>query len=85
MSRRPRLSRRTFLQRAAAAGSAIAVPSFVPARVLGREGAPGANEEILIGFIGTGGRARQLRSSPPGPRRHCPSRFQPRPASPNLH
>jgi predicted dehydrogenase len=65
MSRRPRLSRRTFLQRAAAAGSAIAVPSFVPARVLGREGAPGANEEILIGFIGTGGRARQLMDQVP--------------------
>jgi predicted dehydrogenase len=33
---------------------------FVPARVLGLQNSPGANEQILIGVIGVGGRARQL-------------------------
>ena len=51
------------------AGIAVGAPSFVPARVLGREGAPGANEEILIGFIGCGNRARQLMSQVPPPGR----------------
>jgi predicted dehydrogenase len=59
------LSRRKFLKRASAASSALALPMFVPARVLGREGALGANEEVLIGFIGTGGRARQLMDQVP--------------------
>jgi predicted dehydrogenase len=53
-------TRRDFLKRAAAASTALAAPAFVPARVLGREGGPGANEQILIGVIGTGNRARQL-------------------------
>lgn len=60
MSKPPRVSRRKFIKHAAAASSALALPMYVPARVLGREDASGANEEILIGFIGTGGRARQL-------------------------
>ncbi len=58
--RKTRVSRRKFIEQAAAASSAIALPAFVPARVFGREGSPGANEQVLIGFIGTGGRARQL-------------------------
>ena len=45
---------------AAAAGTAIAAPLFVPARVLGRENTPPPSEQILIGVIGVGGRARQL-------------------------
>src|SRR5688572_2126030 len=53
-------SRREFLRRAAAASTAFAAPMFVPARVLGLENAPGANEQITIGVIGVGGRARQL-------------------------
>jgi predicted dehydrogenase len=65
-----RHSRRTFLQRSATAAGAIATaPIFVPARVLGREGAPGANEEILVGFIGCGNRARQLMEQLPPPGR----------------
>lgn len=60
-----RLSRRKFLQRSAAASTAIALPMYVPARVLGREGAPGANEIVQIGFIGAGGRARQLMDQVP--------------------
>ena len=53
-------SRREFLRHAAAASTAFASPMFVPARVLGLENGPGANEQITIGVIGVGGRARQL-------------------------
>jgi predicted dehydrogenase len=60
MTDRTNSSRRQFLKRAAAAGSAFAAPMFVPARVLGLENAPGANEQITIGVIGVGFRARQL-------------------------
>lgn len=70
MPRDSRPSRRTIVKGAAAAASAaIAAPMFVPARVLGREGAPGANEEILIGFIGCGNRAKQLMDQVPPPGR----------------
>ena len=55
---KPSVSRRKFIHRAAAASTAIALPAFVPATVLGRDGSSGANEQVLIGFIGTGGRAR---------------------------
>ena len=65
MTKASRFSRRKFIKHAAAASSALALPMFVPARVLGREGAAGANAEILIGFIGTGGRARQLMDQVP--------------------
>jgi predicted dehydrogenase len=53
-------SRRDFLKRAAAAGSAFAAPGFIPAKVLGLEKGPVPSEQILIGVIGVGGRARQL-------------------------
>jgi predicted dehydrogenase len=58
-------TRRTFLKTAAAASSAIALPMYIPSRVLGREGAKGPNDQIVIGFIGTGGRARQLMDQVP--------------------
>jgi predicted dehydrogenase len=64
MSQKSRLSRRTLLKHAAA-GSVFALPAFVPARVLGREGAAAPSEQIVIGFIGTGGRARQLMDQVP--------------------
>ena len=55
------VSRRRFLgQTAVAAAAGIALPSFVSARVLAAPGRPGANDQVIIGFIGTGGRARQL-------------------------
>ncbi len=55
------LPRRLFLKRAAAAGAtAAAMPYFVPASALAAPGRPGANDRVIIGFIGTGGRARQL-------------------------
>lgn len=66
MKRPGPVSRRKFLKGAAAASAAVAgAPMFVPARVLGREGAPGANEQVVIGFIGCGGRARQLMDQVP--------------------
>lgn len=65
MSHSARRSRRQFLKHAAAAGSALGLPMFVPGRALGRDGGVGAGEEILIGFIGTGGRARQLMDQVP--------------------
>jgi predicted dehydrogenase len=68
-SRPSHLSRRTFVKGAAAAAASFGAPMFVPARVLGREGAPGANEEILIGVIGCGNRARQLMDQVPAPGR----------------
>lgn len=65
MNARSTASRRSFLKTAAAASTAIALPTFIPARVLGREGAIGPNDQIVIGFIGTGGRARQLMDQVP--------------------
>jgi predicted dehydrogenase len=55
-----RPSRREFLKRAAATGTAFAAPTFIPARVLGLDKGPAPSEQILIGVIGVGGRARQL-------------------------
>jgi hypothetical protein len=49
-----RVSRRKFLHRAAAATTGIAVPWFVPAPVLGRNGFVTPNERITAGLIGTG-------------------------------
>jgi hypothetical protein len=55
------LNRRSFLRTAAAgATAAIALPDWVPSRVLGAVGQPGANEVVNVGLIGLGGRARAL-------------------------
>ena len=48
MNTRPSLSRRSFLQRSAAAGVAWTAPLVVPGRVLGR-GAPAPSERITLG------------------------------------
>ena len=58
--RSSRASRRRFLGRAAALGAAVAVPSLIPATALAGPGRRGANDRVILGFIGTGGRARQL-------------------------
>src|SRR5436190_6425704 len=47
------LSRRTFLQSSAAASTLFAAPYFVPARAFG------ANERIITGHIGVGGRGNE--------------------------
>jgi predicted dehydrogenase len=53
-----RASRRRFLQSITAAS--FAMPLVLPARVLAAPGRPGANDRVILGFIGTGGRSRQL-------------------------
>ena len=54
-------TRREFVKKSVAlAAASSAVPYFVPATALGAPGRPGANDRIGVGFIGTGGRARQL-------------------------
>ncbi len=60
----PKFSRRTFVGGTLAVASAIGLPMFLPARVLGR-GTPGPNDEIRIGFIGCGVRGRQLMDQVP--------------------
>jgi predicted dehydrogenase len=49
------LTRRRFIsQTATAFGSALALPTIVPASALGRAGAMSPNERITMGFIGVG-------------------------------
>lgn len=61
MSMEKRISRRTVLRRGvAASAAAVAAPYFIPSGVLAAPGRPGANDRVIIGFVGTGGRARQL-------------------------
>jgi len=55
MSSPPRLTRRAFLQGLSVAGAAAAVPSIVPASVLGAD-AP--SNKIVMGGIGLGGMGR---------------------------
>jgi predicted dehydrogenase len=50
------VTRRRFLATATAAGAAWAVPTLVPARALGRDGAVAANDRIIVGGIGLGRR-----------------------------
>ncbi len=54
-------NRRAFLGRSTSLIAAgLAVPWYVPRSALAAPGRPGANERVVIGFIGTGNRARQL-------------------------
>jgi len=50
-----KLSRRSFLGKAAAVTAGLGLPAFIPARALGRPGGVPANERITLGFIGVGG------------------------------
>lgn len=52
------ISRRRFLRDMA--GVSLAAPLVIPSTVLSAPGRPGANDRVVIGFIGTGGRSRQL-------------------------
>ena len=54
----PKLSRRGFIGRAVAAGGALALPWFIPARALGRDGAVAPSERIVLGGIGLGPRGQ---------------------------
>lgn len=49
-------SRRQFLARGTLAAGAIALPSLIPASVLGRDGTVPPSERIVMGGIGLGGR-----------------------------
>ncbi|MCX6877148.1 MAG: Gfo/Idh/MocA family oxidoreductase [Verrucomicrobia bacterium] len=55
-SRRPFSSRRQFLKGGALVGGAVALPYFIPAVALGRDGAVAPGEKITLGAIGIGGR-----------------------------
>lgn len=51
-----KIGRRSFLRRTSVAvGAALAVPNFIPASALGRNGAIAPSERITMGFIGVGG------------------------------
>ncbi len=59
MSQQKEVSRRNFIQRMAATGTAgVTLPYIVPALALGQAGRPGANDKIGIGLIGCGGMGR---------------------------
>ncbi len=59
MSKSNEVSRRSFIRKTAAAGAAgVAIPYFVSANVLGRNGNVGANDKIQLGLIGAGGMGR---------------------------
>ena len=53
---RPRLTRRQFLTRSAMAAGMAALPSYVPASALGRDGAVAPSDRIVMAGIGLGGR-----------------------------
>jgi hypothetical protein len=55
-----RVPRRTFLKTAGAAAAAVSAPQVVPATALAAPGRKGANDRVLVGHIGMGGRARGL-------------------------
>ena len=51
-----KLTRREFFKRGALAASAVALPYFIPARALGRDGNVAPSNRIVMGGIGLGGR-----------------------------
>jgi len=66
MSTKNTTSRRDFLKTSAAlAAVGVAVPTLIPRSALAQNGAAGANDRIIVGFVGTGGRAQQLMSHIP--------------------
>jgi len=59
--RKERISRRKFLQKAATiAGSAVALPYFVPCSALGQKGKAPPSDRITLGFIGSGKQSQHL-------------------------
>ena len=54
-------SRRSFLKNTGLALAAgYALPTLIPRSALSAQGQVGANDRIIVGFVGVGGRARQL-------------------------
>jgi len=60
-------TRRSFLGTSATAAGCASAPLIVPGPVLGRDGGTAASDEIRVGVIGTGNRARQLMGQLPAP------------------
>jgi len=59
--RQKRLSRREFFERTTPwAATAVAAPYLVPSGVLAAAGTPGANDRVIVGVIGIGGRSGLL-------------------------
>ena len=59
-------SRRDFLKTTAAlAAVGVASPTLIPRTALAQGASVGANDRIIVGFVGTGGRAQQLMSHIP--------------------
>ncbi|MDR0869359.1 MAG: Gfo/Idh/MocA family oxidoreductase [Planctomycetaceae bacterium] len=57
----PTVSRRSFVKKTLQATAlTVAVPALIPRSVLAQGKNVGANDRIIVGFTGTGGRARQL-------------------------
>jgi len=54
--RLPNDSRRSFVSKSACAALALSLPTIVPAKVLGRDGAIAPSEKIALGVIGIGPR-----------------------------
>ena len=52
-----KFSRRDVLKIGSAA---VALPYLIPARVLAAKDRPGANDKVLVGIIGLGGRAQGI-------------------------
>lgn len=67
MSNKHSVSRRHFLKQSVTALSVtgIASPVLIPESALAQNGKAGANDRIIVGFVGTGGRAKQLMSHIP--------------------
>lgn len=57
---RTKWTRRDVLR---AGGAAMALPTLIPSTVLGLDGAKSANERVIVGIIGLGGRARTIAST----------------------
>jgi len=56
LEQKQRVARRDFLKCAAVAGAAVGVPQFIPAKLLGKDGAVAPSEKIVMGAIGIGAR-----------------------------
>ncbi len=48
------VTRRSFLKVAGVASAAVALPTFIPASALGRDGRPAPSERITMGVVGWG-------------------------------
>jgi predicted dehydrogenase len=55
-SRSGQVTRRRFLKTAGGAGVALGIPTIIPARALGRDGAVAPGERIALAAVGVGGR-----------------------------